>query len=319
MSTFKDITISFANLLKNRARNPFYGTLILVYLIRNHQSIYQLFFIKQTTLKARLGILSELFGQGFIKELSICVGLAFLAMLISYVLTNISELLQVFFKQVVNVWVQKLIDKITNKTNTYSKEDYLKMGEEKDFFEKKFNAERDKRLLTEKERDDFEETIKKQNSDIASSRNTAMKKDDEYQKILKEKGELENELDWYKSELDKSGVINNSAPTEMSARDRELIESYKDLTEKEKERLSNVYKSIKHGYHTSTANRMIELVEKRGAISDRNKTLSQLVTMMFANDMVEKVSSDSDGNTRYDFTKQGKILGKMVMFKVEPN
>ncbi|MBR8535424.1 hypothetical protein KDU71_07615 [Carboxylicivirga sediminis] len=161
MSNFKDITVSFANLVKSRGKNPFYGTLVLVYIFRNYKEIYQLFFIKQTTLSSRLEILDTLLSsEVFVKELSKTILVTFAAMLVSYVLINLSELLKGVFKNVINVWVSKLIDLITDKTNTYSKDDYNELNDLKNDFEKRYNAEREKRLRSENEVDELEKRVK---------------------------------------------------------------------------------------------------------------------------------------------------------------
>ena len=47
----------------------------------------------------------------------------------SYVILNLSELLRGVFSNVINIWVKKLINIITNKTNTYGKDEFIELFE----------------------------------------------------------------------------------------------------------------------------------------------------------------------------------------------
>jgi hypothetical protein len=152
MSTFKDITVSFSNLLKSRSRNPFYGTLIIVYLFRNYKLIYKLFFLKEKDQLNKISYLDGLFNHEIlIEELLISSLYAFTAMASSYVILNLSELLRGVFSNVINIWVKKLINIITNKTNTYSKDEFIKIEQEKNDYERKYINEKTRRLEHEDE------------------------------------------------------------------------------------------------------------------------------------------------------------------------
>jgi len=167
MSTFKDITVSFSNLLKSRSRNPFYGTLIIVYLFRNYKLIYKLFFLKENDQLNKISYLDGLFNHDIlINELLVSSLYAFAAMASSYIILNLSELLKGVFSNVINIWVKKLINFITNKTNTYSKDEFIKIEHEKNDFERKYINEKTRRLGHENEIALLERKIKELSNPI---------------------------------------------------------------------------------------------------------------------------------------------------------
>lgn len=168
MSTFKDITVSFSNLLRSRSRNPFYGTLIIVYLFRNYKLLYKIFFLEENDPLNKISYLDGLLNHDIlINELLLSSLYAFIAMASSYIILNLSEFLRGIFNNVVNIWVKKLIDIITNKTNTYGKDEFIKVEHEKNDYERKYIDERTRRLEHENEITLLEEKIKELSNPIS--------------------------------------------------------------------------------------------------------------------------------------------------------
>lgn len=198
MSTFKDITVSFTSLLKSRSRNPLYGTIVLIFTFRNYELIYKILFFNTDDKYDKLNCLNELFQHSnLIKEIIFSTSYAFTALLISYLLINFSKLIKGVFDNVINVWVEKLIDNLTNQSNTYSKDEYLHLEKEKNDFEKKFLVEKERRTKYENEIFSLENKIQK------------LSNPDNFNKKILDKIKNENLLDSFRKIVK---IINSNQP-----------------------------------------------------------------------------------------------------------
>lgn len=161
----KDIILSFKENIKQKTNNPFFGTLILVWIIHNWELIYTFFNFEPTkNLKDKIDYLSNhLSSIPFVKNLLFCVGITFAVLIASYVLINVSRL-------IINLFEKKLtplVYKITDKSSVVLKEDYQLLQVERNRFFSKLEEEKIAKLKAQGEVTKLEEKI----SELLASKN----------------------------------------------------------------------------------------------------------------------------------------------------
>lgn len=147
-----ELLVSFKDNIKSKTTNPFFGTLIIVWIIHNWRLVYTFFnFPAGTSLNARIQFLGTYLDPFiFLEDLGICVLTAFAVLLVTYFLLNLSRLIVNYSEKVVTPFVYK----ITDRGSVVLKSDYQKMVEERNRFEKKYELEHESRLklITEMEK-----------------------------------------------------------------------------------------------------------------------------------------------------------------------
>lgn len=159
----KDFLISFKDNVKYKTSNPFFGTLILVWIIHNWEFIYSIFnFDSGTSLIDKVAFL-KLFldGKPFLTNLSICLILTFIALIVSYILLNLSRLITNFFEKIVTPWIYKISDK--SSIVLKSQYDLLKLNNDDLLI--KFEKERESKVKLQAEIERLESKIDKKTLD----------------------------------------------------------------------------------------------------------------------------------------------------------
>lgn len=156
----KDLLVSFTENIKSKTTNPFFGTLIIVWILHNWRMIYTLFNFEETqNLQSRNDFLSQyLDPQYFIPNLALCIGSSFIVLIITYSLLNLSRLIVNYFEKIVTPFVYKW----TDKSSIVLKRDYDLLKQEKFRFEKKFEEERETRLKWQNEYEVLEKKLQDQ-------------------------------------------------------------------------------------------------------------------------------------------------------------
>lgn len=148
---------SFSDNIIQKIRNPFLGTFIIVWVIRNWKFIYSLFYFdSELSLDNRIVIIKTYFKDYGINEILITVGYSFLILTTTYVLLNISRLIVNFFDKMVTPEVYKITDKSSVVLKTLYNEKIKKIDE----LESKVQSERDLRLKAQNENEQLENRIK---------------------------------------------------------------------------------------------------------------------------------------------------------------
>jgi len=131
----------FSN-IKDKLTNPFFGTLIIVWLTRNWEVVYAIFnFDKNSKLGDKILFINNYFAQkSFWAELSINVGLAVLFMIIGYILIVVTRSLSIIVEH--NI-MPSITDRLINK-DVVLKIDYDSVAKERDEYFNKFEEERDR-------------------------------------------------------------------------------------------------------------------------------------------------------------------------------
>jgi hypothetical protein len=153
----KDIILSFKENIKQKTTNPFFGTLILVWVIHNWELIYTFFNFESTkNLKDRIDYLSNYFSTiPFIKNLLLCIGITFAVLIATYVFLNFSRLIINIFEKKLTPWIYK----ITDKSSVVLKEDYQLVQAERNQLFTKVEEEKTAKLKAQGEVTKLEEKI----------------------------------------------------------------------------------------------------------------------------------------------------------------
>lgn len=154
----QDLLVSFRDNIKSKTTNPFFGTLIIVWIVHNWVFIYTLFnFDKKTLLSDKIIILEKyLEPKHFSTSLLWCVLTTFVVLFMSYVFLNASRVIVNYFEKSVTPFVCK----ITDKSSVVLKSEYNLIIREKEKYELKYEKEKESRLRLQDEIDKLENKIK---------------------------------------------------------------------------------------------------------------------------------------------------------------
>jgi hypothetical protein len=213
----KDFLISFRDNFKEKTRNPFLGTYLIVWVILNWELIYTLFnFDEKYKLENKVAFIKTYYAeQSFIGNLFKTVLWAFGLLILTYLLLALSRLITNFSEKRITPWIYK----ITDSKSIVLKETYENLRIENLRIETKLEKEREnkKRLLIEiselektidkinlsniEENNDTEETIKNisldNEVDVLFNKIKTKKLIDEYIELVENIGKEEE--GWIKS------------------------------------------------------------------------------------------------------------------------
>ncbi len=166
----KDFLISFRDNFKEKTRNPFLGTYVIVWIVLNWELIYTLFnFDDNYKLENKVAFIKAYYKeQSFIGNLFKTVLWAFGLLILTYLLLAISRLITNFSEKQITPWIYK----ITDSKSIVLKETYENLRIENTQIEAKLEKEREnkKRLLLEIT--ELERTIDKLNSNDEENNGT---------------------------------------------------------------------------------------------------------------------------------------------------
>lgn len=153
----KDLLISFKDNFKTKTSNPFFGTIILVWLTKNWNLLYSILnFDDKTTLEEkRHFIINHFTSRPFVETLFLCVAESFFIILISYILINLSRLIVNFFDKQITPYVYKW----TDEKSIVLKSVYDNSENERKRLEKRVEEEREAKLKLQEEYDKLEKRL----------------------------------------------------------------------------------------------------------------------------------------------------------------
>ena len=158
---FKQSIDSVINNFKDKIKNPFLGTYIFVWLIRNWDLAFTLFnFDKGISLEKKIETINTYFIENsFISGVFINIALTFLVLVITYVLLNISRGIVNMFEKQLKPWVYEK----TDKSSIVLKEDFEILKNERDNLLLRISEERDSKSRIEIELKKFQDKIEVNN------------------------------------------------------------------------------------------------------------------------------------------------------------
>lgn len=208
----KDFLVSFTDNFKEKTRNPFLGTYLLVWFIRNWELVYTLFnFDKDSNLNYKKEFIYNYYKENdFISNLFINILWSFGLLILTYLLLNLSRFIVNLFEKKLTPWIYK----VTDSKSIVLKESYDKLKSEKNILELNLEKERESKGRLQTEISKLEKKIEESNSFLNSKKETPKlnKLEDEINlmfKKLKEKS-LINDFVEYSNKINKSanGWIN---------------------------------------------------------------------------------------------------------------
>ncbi|MFV1447816.1 hypothetical protein VBZ51_01645 [Maribacter sp. HS] len=137
----KDFLISFKDNFKEKTRNPFLGTYLVVWIIRNWLLVYTLFnFDPNHNLKFKLNFIEEYYIKNdFLLNLATNILWAFAILIITYLVLNISR----FIINISEKQITPLVYKISDSKSIVLKETFDNLNSEKINLEIKLEKERE--------------------------------------------------------------------------------------------------------------------------------------------------------------------------------
>jgi len=108
----KDFLISFKDNFKEKTRNPFLGTYLIVWLIRNWELVYSLFnFDNNLKLVDKIDFIKDFYTKNeFLINLWTNVYWSFGLLILTYFLLNISRLITNLSEKKLTPWIYKITD-----------------------------------------------------------------------------------------------------------------------------------------------------------------------------------------------------------------
>lgn len=145
----KDFLISFRDNFREKTRNPFLGTYLVVWLIRNWDLIYTLFnFDNNQKLSDKITFIQNYYSKiGFIENVFTTILWAFGLLILTYLLLALSRFITNFSEKSITPWIYK----VTDSKSIVLKETYDNLRIENNRIEIKLENEREikKRLFIE--------------------------------------------------------------------------------------------------------------------------------------------------------------------------
>ncbi|MGG5578043.1 hypothetical protein ACPDHL_11980 [Myroides sp. C15-4] len=153
----KDLFVSFGDNIKEKTKNPFLGTYVGVWIIRNWEFIYMLFnFDKDCSMDEKIVAIEIYFKRSpLIENLFWNILISFGVLILTYLLLNLSRLIVNVFEKKLTPWVYK----ITDKNSIVTKDEYNKLQVRYTKLESDIANEREKRYKEEQRADKLEKEM----------------------------------------------------------------------------------------------------------------------------------------------------------------
>lgn len=226
------ITDFFSN-VKDKITNPFFGTLIFVWVYRNWDLVYTFFnFDEKTKLDDKIKYFKQYFSnKNFWQEALFNIGFTLLLIIIGYFLIIVTRAFSIFVEFQI---MPRLTKQIVSK-NTVTKELYDEVKAERDDYSDKYEVQRKQVRVLSRDYDEISENYKKSSTRIAeqSTRiNTLENEANEFAGRLNE--ERNKRLDQEQINIDEVTRLNEEIKrlqrdySDKSLQDSDLIENLRE-------------------------------------------------------------------------------------------
>lgn len=285
----KDLLVSFKDNIKAKTTNPFFGTLIVVWLIHNYKFVYTIFNFRQSTgLDDRLTFIGTyLDSDKFLPNLFWCIGYAILVLVATYLLLNLSRLIVYTFDKKVTPWIKK----ITDSDSVVDKDVHEILKQENLRLVNRVDQEREGKLHVQAENETLETKITTQLSKIKELEDSIEEKKEADKKNLEDIADIVNEA------RQNSEIDFKSMPTPVKSDPFEGVDKEKIETLLKDDKLIKVFNEV-----------TIAILKKKN-LSD-SEYYNQLVLL----DVIEVVKREYQFVT-FGFTTNGRYLRKLLLDK----
>lgn len=143
----KDFFISFKDNFKEKVRNPFLGTYLIVWLIRNWELLFTLFnFDHDQKLNDKVNFIKNYYKHhNFLNNLWTNVYWAFGLLIITYLLINLSRFIVNLYEKRLTPWIYK----ITDSKSIVIRTEYDRIRTERDELQERLDSERESKSRLE--------------------------------------------------------------------------------------------------------------------------------------------------------------------------
>lgn len=288
----KDFFVSFKDNLKGKLTNPFFGTLIGVWIVHNYKFVYTIFnFRSSTGLDDRLTFIGTYLESGnFLPNLFLCIGVAFIVLVVSYLFLSTSRLIVQFFEK----QVFPLMYKLTDKGTVVLKSDYEILEQENIKLVSRIDLEREAKLRVQAESESLETKIKEQLIEIKELEDSIEKNKVEDKKRQKA---IEATI---KETVSKSKLNFSSIPTPVKPDPFEGVDKDKIEALLENHEVIDLFNEAS-----------LDILKGRYLQDDDNYD-----NLLFR-DLVNIKDRDSDEDVSYSFTKSGRYLRELILSQEE--
>lgn len=136
------------DVFKDRLKNPFFGTLLVVWILRNREFLFNLLFNENYNSEKTLNLLHSHFeGSQAIISLLTTIAYSLLLLALFYGALNLSR----FVLEFSETTIKPKVSKIFSGNNIVSKEEYSRIETERDFYQKKYTEERKEKIRIQME------------------------------------------------------------------------------------------------------------------------------------------------------------------------
>lgn len=183
---FKDILVSFSDNFKEKTRNPFLGTYIFIWVLRNWELVYSLFNFDNTyKLANKIDFVKSYYNtHSFTEGVLWNIGWTFLVLTITYLVLNISRVIINISEKQLKPWVYKK----TDSKSIVLKSIHEEVRNERDTLQLRLDKERESKSKLEIRIKSLEEEIievKKKGESIKENSNKLKEVSGEAEKLLK--------------------------------------------------------------------------------------------------------------------------------------
>lgn len=153
---FKDTFISVKDNIVKKVTNPFLSTFVGVWIVRNWEFVYSIFFFDDSySLEMRLTEIESYFADYSIWDVAITILITFGILIATFILLSVSRLIVNFFDKTVTPWTYK----ITDIGSVVLKESYQTLESEISRLENRYQKEKETRLVLREENERLEKRI----------------------------------------------------------------------------------------------------------------------------------------------------------------
>lgn len=153
----KDIFLSFRDNFKEKTTNPFLGTYLIIWMIRNWELVYSLFnFDHHDTLETKVNFIKEYYRSNlFIEGIFWNILWTFGVLIITFLLLNVSRAIVNLFEKQLKPWIYKL----TDSKSIVLKSTYESIRNQRDELQFRLDKERESKSKLESKIKSLEEEI----------------------------------------------------------------------------------------------------------------------------------------------------------------
>lgn len=209
--------------IKDKLTNPFFGTLIFVWLTRNWILVYTIFnFDKEHNLETKINFIKNyLSNQHFIGELLVNIGLTIIFMIAGYLL--------VAGTKVLSVWIEyKVMPYFTSKVTSdkiVPKEDYEKAVDERQNYFKRYEEERNSVRRISDNYDDLQNNFNSLSDNYQTLTENFKKTSAEFDDIASKYSKLQNDIVNKNSKITSQGDEITRLKSNITRNDLNIIDT----------------------------------------------------------------------------------------------